>query len=148
MGMFKSSNPAFKAFEKPQTWADLERAQGGDEAIAKPTTMTMGGVAQTTGIFMAIVMASALATWMAFGKGALNANLAMPLFFGGMVVSFILQLIVNRNHKLALPLGIPTAIAEGVLAGAVSFMVAVLIGGALQFKKEEEKHKERNIRRS
>ncbi len=129
--MFKSSNPAFKAFEQPQTWASYHASD-----VAKPTTMTIGGVAQATGIFMGITMAAALATWMLFSKGVFSPSLAMPMFFGALVVSIILQLIVNRNHKLALRLGIPTAVAEGVLAGAVSFLVAATIGAQLTANPE------------
>ncbi len=125
--MIKSSNPAMKPFENPQTWGEFT----GASAVAKPTTMTYGGVAQATGINLGCAALGAAGGWTAVQKGIITGGLSIGMLLGIFAVLFILGMIMARKPKLAMVLGPIASVIYGFVAGLFSYVIAFLMGGVL-----------------
>lgn len=126
--MFRSSNPAMKAFQKPQTWADFQGS--GAMAAARPTTMTMGGTAFATSVMVGITMVAAAVTWGLLETRVLtNHQYNAPYIpaMGGAIVGLVLALIISFKPRTAPVLGPIYAAAEGVFCGGLSLMVGAIV---------------------
>lgn len=121
--MLRSGNPTLKAFERPQTWADLNAAQ------AKSRTMTVQGTVNAAFILVSLCAASAIATWMVLSGGT-NAGLMYSLLGVGSLVSFITCIILCFAPKASPFLAPVYAVSKGSALGALSLFVALQIGGA------------------
>jgi len=131
--MLRSSNPAMKVFQEPQRWEDLGGVHTqGLGARAKSTRMTVGGVAQTTGLLLGIALAGAMASWILFDRGVIPSGLSMPIFLGVVAVSLISTFVVSRNPKSAIVVGPIVSVVFGFFAGAASFFVATMLGAQLE----------------
>lgn len=126
--MIKSSNPALKPFEQPQTWADYT---GSDVAAAKPTTMTLGGTVQAAGIQLGIVAFVAMLTWVGFSKEIIPMGAAMPIWLVGVIGGVILSMIMSRKPQMAMILGPIYCALNGLFVGAISFTLATMLGHQL-----------------
>jgi len=126
--MIKSSNPALKPFQQPQTWADYT---GSDVAGSKPTTMTLGGTVQAAGIQLGIVALMGMLTWVAFSKEIIPMGAAMPIWLVGIIGGVILSMIMSRKPHLARVLGPIYCVLNGVFVGAISFTLATMLGHQL-----------------
>jgi len=129
--MIKSSNPAMKVFENPQTWSEF---QGG--SVAKPTTMTIGGVAQATGIQLGFAIAGAMLGWAAFREGWIPAGASTVVFLGIFAMLWIGGMYMARHPAHAKVLGPVFSAAYGLVAGTMSYAVAVALGGVLSKNPE------------
>lgn len=120
--MFRSGNPTLKAFERPQTIADLQALQG------KSRTMTIEGTVNACFILVGLCAASALGTWM-FLSGGANVNMAYGALIGSMLIGLVLSLVISFGPKTSPVVAPLYALVEGVFVGALSLVVATLIGG-------------------
>lgn len=131
--MIRSANPAMKPFENAQTWDDF-RGLGGD--VAKPSTMTIGGVAQATGVQLGFAVGGAMLGWMAYQQGWLPAGSSTILFLGIFAVMWIGGMFMARRPGLAKVLGPIFSTAYGFVAGTMSYAVAFMLGGVLSKNPE------------
>jgi len=89
MSMFgRSGNPTMRVFNEPQRWSDL------NPAAAKPTTMTVGGVAQTTGLLLGIVFVGAIASAV-FALNLAYTQMDFILFGGICMLNYIYKNLVH-----------------------------------------------------
>jgi uncharacterized YccA/Bax inhibitor family protein len=121
----RSANPMLKQFQQPQTWADLDAAQRGP-AAARPGTMTVAGTVNAAMILLGICAATGMASWMYIQT---QPHLAIPAIFGGLISGLILALVISFKPRAAPFLAPVYALAEGVLLGALSLVVAAMVGG-------------------
>lgn len=126
MSLFnKSGNPAMRVFEQPQRWDDAM------PAAAKPTTMTIGGVAQTTGLLLGIVFIAALAGWTVLDRGLVPMGAAYGGVLAMLAGGFIIALILARKPHLAPVLAPIYSVVEGLFCGVASFAIATAMGAVL-----------------
>lgn len=126
-----SSNPAFKAFDRPidaPNWADLASAPS---AAAVPGAMTVRGTAIKTGILLAIVIASAIGSWLKFEPliQAKQFGQVFPWVIGASIIGLVLSLVVGFAPKTAAYLAPIYAAAEGIFLAGISLFIS------LQFTK-------------
>lgn len=126
-----SSNPAFKAFDRPidaPNWADLASAPASASgAAAVPGAMTVRGTAVKTGILLAIVIASAVGSWMKFEPlvQAGQTGAIVPWGMGAMLLGLVLSLVIAFVPKTAAYLAPIYAAAEGIFLAAVSLFISL-----------------------
>lgn len=126
MSLFnKSGNPAMHVFEQPQRWEDQS------PAAAKPTTMTVGGVAQTTGLLLGIVFIAALAGWTILDRGLIPMRAAYFGVFAMLAGGFVIAMILARKPHLAPVLAPIYSVVEGLFCGVASFAIATALGATL-----------------
>ncbi|MBX3376436.1 MAG: Bax inhibitor-1/YccA family protein [Phycisphaeraceae bacterium] len=118
--MLRSGNPTLKAFERPQTWAELDAAQ------AKSRTMTIEGTVNAAFILVGLCAASAVGTWMFLTSGS-NLNMGYGALIGSMLIGLVLSLIISFSPRSAPFLGPVYALVEGVFVGALSLVVATFV---------------------
>lgn len=108
-------------FRDAPRWDELAT----EKAEAKASSMSIEGTVWATGIMLATTFVTGSITY-----GALESNpgLGMPLAMGSMVLGLILALVIAFKQNLAPVLGIPYAIVEGVLVGAISLFYANYAG--------------------
>jgi len=123
--MLKSSNPAMKPFEQSQTWSDFAGP------VEKPTTMTIGGTAQATGIQLGCAVGGGLVGWMAFEKGWIAAGASTVVFLGVFGLLFLGGMFMARKPAIAKVLGPIFSALYGGIAGAFSFLIALMLGPVL-----------------
>lgn len=121
--MFRSGNPTLKAFERPQTIADLLALEG------KSRTMTIEGTVNACFILVGLCAASAVGTWM-FLTSSSNMQMAYGALIGSAILGLILSLIISFGPRTAPFLAPVYALVEGVFVGGLSLVVASYIGGA------------------
>lgn len=122
-----SSNPAFKAFDRPidaPSWADLASAPS---AAAVPGAMTVRGTAIKSGILLAIVIASAVGSWFKFEPlvQAGQGGAIVPWALGSMLLGLVLSLVIGFAPKTSPYLAPIYAAAEGVFLAAVSLCISL-----------------------
>ena len=120
MTALQSRNPTLQAFEKPQSWADLDARE------AKLATMSYGGTITATSILLSIAAASAVLSWDAMTPGGLIADPVLsPMWgFGAGLVGFVLALVITFAQKTAPFLGPVYAAIEGVFLAGISLFIA------------------------
>lgn len=123
--MGKTSNPALQVFREPQRWVDL------NPAAARSTTMTVGGVAQVTGLLLGIVLVCAIAAWTLLDRGVIPMGAAYFGVFAMIAGGFIISMILCRKPHLAPVLAPIYSVVEGLFCGAASFVFATLLGAQL-----------------
>ncbi|HEX8878263.1 MAG TPA: Bax inhibitor-1/YccA family protein [Phycisphaerales bacterium] len=122
-----SSNPAFKAFDRPidaPNWADLASAPS---AAATPGAMTVRGTAIKSGVLLAIVIASAVGSWFKFEPmvQAGQAGAIVPWALGSMALGLVLSLVIGFVPKTAAYLAPVYAAAEGIFLAAASLFISL-----------------------
>lgn len=119
----RSSNPALRPFDRPQTWDDAFGAKS--IAKARPTTMTVRGTVTATAILLGICTAAAVGSWaMVSQPSGAGASLAMPVGLGGVLVGLVLALVISFKPRAAPFLSPFYAACEGLFLGVLSFVVA------------------------
>lgn len=131
MARFGTANPAMKPFDGPQTWDDFH---GTEAAVASPRERglaTIGGVAQATGIQLGVALAGALLVWIAFERGIVPPGVSFVAAMGIFGVLFIGGFWLVRRPQAAVVVGPIFSGLYGMLAGAISFMVATVLGSRI-----------------
>lgn len=131
--MIKSANPAMKPFENPQTWDEFRGLAAAD---SRPSTMTIGGVAQATGVQLGFAVGGAMLGWMAYQQGWLPAGSSTIVFLGIFAVMWIGGMFMARRPGLAKVLGPIFSAAYGFVAGTMSYAVAFMLGAVLSKNPE------------
>lgn len=122
----RSANPTLKAFEKPQTWDQLDAAKrGGSLSKGAPGVMTIGGTVNAAMILTGLCASAGIGSWMLLTA---NPALTLPVFAGGLIGGLLLAIIITFGPRTAPFLAPLYAIAEGGLLGALSLMVASRLG--------------------
>ena len=123
--MIRTANPALSAFNKPQTWGDLDRAE------QKVKTMTIGGTVTATSILLGICSATAVIAWSKFMPmiEAGNTGGLYPWMIGGAIGGFITALIVIFAKRTA-PFVAPIYAAfQGVALAGFSAIIPMMYFG-------------------
>lgn len=130
--MIRSSNPAWKAFEKPQRWDDLP---GGDMAAtstaARTTTMTIGGTAQAAGLQLGAAFLGAIGAWALVSKGIIGQGLSTGMMLGVFAILFIGGMVMAAKPRIAIVVGPILSALYGAVAGFMSYAVAMAIGAIM-----------------
>ncbi len=129
--MIKTANPAMRPFEEPQTW---DQALGVSEA--RRGTMTIGGVAQATGVQLGFAVAGAALGWLAYERQWLPMGSSTVVFLGIFGVLFLGGLFMARRPERAKVLGPIFSALYGFVAGTLSYAVAFMLGGILSKNPE------------
>jgi len=131
--MMRSSNPAMQVFERPQRWEDLEGSVPDGVTGSRGTSklMTVGGVAQVTGLLLGIAMVGALGSWVLFDRGVIPMGMSLPIFLAVVAVSVISTIVVSRRPSVAPFVGPVVSVVLGFFAGSASFFVATALGAQL-----------------
>lgn len=130
----RTSNPTMGVFNDPQKISSIAPTDGilggvgggvgGDAAGARPTTMTVQGTVNASGILITLCAAGAVGGW---GVAAANPGLVFPLWIGGGILAFVLSLVIIFAKKSA-PFVAPVfAIVEGGALAALSYFVADML---------------------
>jgi uncharacterized YccA/Bax inhibitor family protein len=142
--MFGNGNPALNkdVFAPAQTWDDLERqgrsvpgmntsagaAPVAVAATARPGVMTMQGTINKSFFLLALVVASAMGTWMLLAEQR-SPGLGLMLTFGGCIVGLIAGLVMAFWPKGSAFLAPVYGIAQGAFVGGISSFYAMQFGG-------------------
>jgi uncharacterized YccA/Bax inhibitor family protein len=122
--MLRTSNPVFneKTFAD-NSWQGVrgELANSLQTSATRAGTMTIQGTAIKTGLLVAICTASAIASFWAVQNGKVGGGL---VFFGGMISSLVLALIISFKQTTAPFLSPLYAICKGALLGALTLFIA------------------------
>lgn len=119
MSMMNTSNPVLAhAFEKPQPYGNLERAE------AAPKTMTLSGTINASVTLLCLCAAGAVGGWYLVQN---NIVPGMALWLGGMVGGLILALIISFAQRTAPFLAPVYAIVQGLFLGAISLYVSDML---------------------
>jgi uncharacterized YccA/Bax inhibitor family protein len=116
--MFRSGNPALKAFDKPQTLPGFGTAS---------KTMTVSGTVNAAFILVSLCAASAVGAWTMLTTKE-SAGAAMPVVVGSMgggALASIIMWFSKRSSPFLAPI---YAVCEGVFLGAVSLFAANQFG--------------------
>lgn len=128
MSMLQSRNPTLQAFENPQRWEDLDRAE------AKIRQMTYGGTITVTGILVGLCAAAAVMSWDAMTPGGVIAEPVLSprlALFGGMIGGLGVALAIIFFKRAAPFLAPVYAVLEGAFIAAFSLFIAERwLGGA------------------
>jgi uncharacterized YccA/Bax inhibitor family protein len=119
MTALQSHNPTLRAFEQPQRWEDLDRAE------AKLKQMSYSGTITATGILLSVCASSAVLSWDAMTPGGLFAEpvlgpgIAMIAAFVGLGLAFL----ISFKPKTAPYMGFVYAGVEGVFLAGISLIL-------------------------
>ncbi|MEI7547519.1 MAG: Bax inhibitor-1/YccA family protein [Actinomycetota bacterium] len=85
-----------------------------------PKVMTVGGTATATGVLLVLLLATATAGWIMAPTSTGDANGAMGLGIGGIVVGLVCAIVLRFKPTLAPVLAPIYALAEGFFLGVIS----------------------------
>ncbi|MDX9910694.1 MAG: Bax inhibitor-1/YccA family protein [Phycisphaerales bacterium] len=125
------SNPVLdRGFQKPQRWDEIAMggARGGvgldtPHARALPGTMTLQGTILASFVLLGLCAASAYFVYFGLRAGTLAPSIMIPLLLGSSIGSIILGFVITMNPRSAVFLSPVGALAQGVLVGAISYVV-------------------------
>jgi uncharacterized YccA/Bax inhibitor family protein len=111
---FPGAGQAQPGYADPSTW--------GTGTPAPPTSapMTIDSVVQKTGISLAVVVVTAMATWILTGDLASNSGTVVMAAMGGGMLAFVLSLVNSFKRQISPALVLAFCAAEGVALGAIS----------------------------
>ncbi len=112
----RTGNPALQAFQRPQTWADL------DAAAAKARSMTLGGTVIACAVLFALCALSALFTW-GYVTGGASQGTGIMIGLGGALGGLVLALVISFAPRTAPFLSPLYALAEGAFLAVLSYII-------------------------
>ena len=123
-------------YTDPSSWQIDLGDHGHSGPIAPPQPMTVETVVHKTAITLALVVASAFATWWFIGPLVDGANVdqdavntAYMLAMGGAIVGFGLAMVNSFKKVISPGLVVGYALVEGVFIGALSKVIVSFVGG-------------------
>jgi uncharacterized YccA/Bax inhibitor family protein len=109
------ANPTLGVFEKPQTWAELDRT------AAKPRVMTIGGTILATSVLLGICAGVAILCYGQAQAGAWPMWLLWVGLFGGLGLGLVISF-----KPITAPFLAPVYAAfEGILVGFLSYAIPI-----------------------
>jgi len=118
MTALKSRNPAFGAFDQPDSKFGMDQI-----AKSESSTMTIGGTVTATAILLSIVAGVGVYTWQQMVNGGAITKYIYPLIIGSLIFGLIASFIIYSKPKTARFLGPIHAVLEGVFVGAASYII-------------------------
>ena len=130
--MLRSSNPTWKAFEKPQRWDDLAGSEGGaTSAPTKTATMTIGGTAQAAGMQLGAAFLGAMIAWYLVSNDIIPPGVSAGMMLGVFAILFIGGMVMGAKPRIAIVLGPVLSALYGAVAGLMSYVVAGALGAMM-----------------
>ncbi len=132
----RTATQTSSGYTDPSSWQIDLGDHGYSGPQAPPERMTVETVVHKTAISIALVVASAFATWWFIGplvEGATidedAVGLAYMLAMGGAIVGFGLAMVNSFKRVISPALVIAYALVEGVFVGALSKVIVSFVGG-------------------